>query len=204
MKLEKSVQVTTPPPVSGVTAQRAPRTREGPHLRSSSLVPAAPSIHMRTVGFLLVAILHVFAVSSTGSSGKHIAIIVHPDNELNGLSASELRQIFRLNRQRWANGQKVYLVMQEEGSDGKKIVLEKVYQMTSDQLKRFWLGKINSGDLTGFPKTLRTDESVRLFISRVPNAIGYVDASHPKDHVKVLRLDGKLPGENGYMLVSDR
>ncbi len=72
--------------------------------------------------------------------------------------------------------------------------------MTSDELKRFWLTKIYRGELTSFPKTLSSNESVQRFVGRVPNAIGFVDASYSDETVKVLRIDGKLPGAEGYAL----
>ncbi len=134
------------------------------------------------------------------TSQKQVAIIVHPSNNTSTLSLNELERVLRLNRTRWNNGQKIYLLLQEEGSLEKEVILKKVYRMTSDELKRFWLTKIYRGEMTSFPKTLSSNESIRRFVSRVPNAIGFVDASYPDETVKVLRIDGKLPGAEGYAL----
>jgi ABC-type phosphate transport system substrate-binding protein len=128
-----------------------------------------------------------------------VAVIVHPSNPVGQLSRRELSRIFRLRQQRWPDGKRIYLIMLEEGSREKRLVLERVYRMSGDQLKRFWLSKIYRGELTSFPQTVGSSESVRRFVGRVPNAIGYVDAKHT-DGVKVLRIDGKPPGDPGYTL----
>jgi len=93
--------------------------------------------------------------------------------------------------------------MQEEGSLAKKIVLEKIYGMSSNELKRFWLAKIYRGELTSFPKTFSSDGSVLRFVSQVPNAIGFIDAAMADGSVKVLRIDGRRPNTEGYLLTKD-
>jgi len=133
------------------------------------------------------------------ASGE-VAIVVHPDNELVDVSRGELERIFRVDRERWSDGQRIYLVMQEEGSFQKRIVLERIYRMTSDELKRFWLAKIYRGEMTSFPKTFSSDESILRFVSRVPNAIGFIDAARADRSVKVVSIEGRRSGQDGYWL----
>jgi len=157
-------------------------------VRSPYLFPASPLL----LGLLL-------ALPATAAE-LEVAVIVHPSNPVSQLSRRELARIFRLRQQRWPGGKKIYLVMLEEGSREKRLVLEQVYRMSGDQLKRFWLAKIYRGELTSFPQTVRSSESVRRFVGRVPNAIGYVDAKQADGGVKVLRIDGMLPGARSYPL----
>ena len=93
--------------------------------------------------------------------------------------------------------------MRETGSVEKQIVLEKIYQMDEQVLKKFWLAKLYQGEIPAYPKTLASNEAVKRFISAVPNAIGFIDAAFVDDRVQVLRIDGKLPGERGYALSGD-
>lgn len=154
-------------------------------------------------GFYVVAwLLHwmPFALAAGEDGPKELAIIVHPDNEVAEMSFTELQRVFRLTKTRWNNGGRIYLLMQEEGSPEKDLILRRVYHMTSDELKRFWLAKIYRGEMTSFPTTLRSNLSVRRFVSRVPHAIGYIDAHYADESVKILRIDGKRPGEEGYVL----
>jgi ABC-type phosphate transport system substrate-binding protein len=43
---------------------------------------------------------------------------------------------------------------------------------------------------------------VLKFVASVPNAIGYVDASSADPNVRVLKIDGRAPGDPGYELTS--
>ena len=81
-----------------------------------------------------------------------------------------------------------------------KIVLKKVYRMTEGEFKKYWLQKIFVGDLTSIPVSLGSNESMKVFVSRVPNAIGFVDAAMVDETVKVLKIDGRSPGDADYVL----
>ena len=50
------------------------------------------------------------------------------------------------------------------------------------------------------PKELSSAANVRKFNFNVPGAIGYVRASEVDDTVKVVRIDGNLPGDAAYRL----
>ena len=164
--------------------------------------PASKACYLRLRGlfFLCTFIALLIVPATTHSSLRQVAIIVHPENNVSNLSRSELERIFHLRRQRWSDGQRIYLLMQEEGSVAKDIVLRKIYHMRSDELKRFWLAKIYRGEMISFPKSFQSDESVRRFVSLVRNSIGFIDASHSQRSVKVLRIDRLLPGQEGYLL----
>jgi len=140
------------------------------------------------------------AVAQPDEERLTVAVIVHRENPLSEVSRSQLERIFRLRRTRWPDGKRIYLIMLEEGSPEKALVLDKIYRMTRDQLKRFWLTKIYRGELTSFPKTLRSPDSMLRFVRQVPNAIGYVDARDVTKDVKVLRIEGLAPGAEGYPL----
>lgn len=129
-----------------------------------------------------------------------VAVVVSQDNPVNELSLKELMKIFRQEKQFWRAGKKIYLIMQETGTPEKATVLKKIYQMEEQELKKFWLGKLFRQEIASFPKTLRSNEAVKRFVSQVPSAVGVIDASFVDDSVKVLRIDGGGPGESGYVL----
>jgi hypothetical protein len=67
-------------------------------------------------------------------------------------------------------------------------------------LKKFWIGKIYRGEVADFPKVFDSGNSMKKFISKVQNAIGIISSDDVDDTIKVLSIDGKLPGEDGYKL----
>lgn len=131
-----------------------------------------------------------------------VAVIVNKDNPVTSVSTADLAKIMKQEKQYWEGGKKVYLILQEAGSSEKKIVLQRIYKMSDEDLKKYWLGKMFRGEIASFPKTLGSSEAVKRFISQVPNAIGFIDSSAADSSVKVLSIDGKAPGEKGYLLSS--
>lgn len=148
----------------------------------------------------LLALL--FLAASGSASGGDVAVIVNSQNTTTDLSSADLEKIFKQEKQFWKDGKKVYLVLQETGSAEKEVVLSKVYKMPEADLKKFWLSKMFRGEIASFPKTLASAGSVKQFVGKVPNAIGFVDASLADADVRVVKIDGKLPGQSGYALTA--
>ena len=146
---------------------------------------------------LLLAITNSFAYS------LDVAVIVNKQNPVNGVSLIELTKLLKQEKQYWEGGKKVYLILQEAGSTEKKVVLKRVYQMTDEDLKKYWLGKMFRGEIASFPKTLGSSEAVKRFVSQVPNAIGFIDSAAVDTTIKALNVNGKSPGDNGYPLSSE-
>lgn len=155
---------------------------------------------MRNIAFLLSFLL--LAITNSFAYSLDVAVIVNKQNPVNSVSFTELTKLLKQEKQYWEGGKKVYLILQEAGSNEKKIVLKRVYQMTDEDLKKYWLGKMFRGEIASFPKTLGSSEAVKRFISQVPNAIGFIDSSAMDATVKALNVDGKSPGEQGYPLSS--
>lgn len=160
---------------------------------------ASPRQRLTRLATALPLIALGLAATARGET-LEVAVVVNPEREVTDLSRSELERIFRLRRQRWADGQRIYLLMREEGSSEKSIVLDRIYRMSGDELKRFWLAKIYRGELASFPKTLGSGQAVISFVARAKNAIGFVDAREVDDSVRVVRIEGRLPGSDGYLL----
>lgn len=150
---------------------------------------------------VLFALLVPLASASNAAIGLDVAIIVNPANPTTSISSRELEKILKQDKQNWEDGKKILLVLQETGTAEKEVVLSKVYKMQEAELKKFWLSKMFRGEIASFPKTLSSSGSVSQFVGKVPNAIGFVDASLVSG-VKVVKVDGKLPGEAGYPLAS--
>jgi len=153
---------------------------------------------MREVGVALVLMLCASAPGEAAAGD--VAVIVHKENATHEVSYGELVKLFKQDQQFWDDGQRIYLLLRETGSAEKQVVLEKIYKMDARALKKFWLGKLYRGDIPSYPKTLGSNEAIARFVSQVPNAIGFIDAAYVDDRVQALRIDGKLPGEPGYVL----
>ena len=127
-----------------------------------------------------------------------MAFIVHRSNEVDNLSRAELREILLLESQSWPNRKKITVVMRDAGDAGRVLVLRSVCGMNDADLERHVQQAIYQGTVVSPPRTISTSDGMRRFVFNVPGAIGYVPLIEADSTVKVLRIDGKLPGEPGY------
>jgi len=134
--------------------------------------------------------------------GGDVALIVHPANPLSDLSWASVIKIFRVEQQHWNSGGRIYLILQQFGTPEKEIVLRRVYRMKDAELKQFWLGKLFRGEIASFPRVAHSSADARRIVAQAPHALSFIDASTADRTVKVLRVDGRRPGEPGYVLAN--
>jgi hypothetical protein len=129
-----------------------------------------------------------------------LAIVINKTNPVENLSSNDLRGLLLGEQRTWANGRRVTIVMREPGQPERVAVLKAVCRMTDSDYVRYFMQAQFTGDLQATPKVLATAEGMRKFVFNVPGAVGYVRANEVDDLVKVVRIDGHLPGETGYKL----
>jgi len=129
-----------------------------------------------------------------------LAIIVNRDNPVENMSMTELRTIFLGERSHWPNGRRITLVMMEPGQPERDAVVRDICRMSESDLRRRYLQGLLTGEVLVSPKTLANPVGVRKFVFNVPGAIGYLRPEDVDDTVKVIRIDGHLPGDAEYPL----
>jgi hypothetical protein len=82
------------------------------------------------------------------------------------------------------------------------VLLNTVYQMTEAQFRQFWISKLFRAEAVSSPKIVDTDEMAIELVTAIPGALALVDAAHVPSslNLKVLRINGRRPGEKGYPL----
>src|SRR3954468_4932293 len=145
----------------------------------------------------LVFIVSVGGVSATSAQTRHgdVAIVVHPATPVADLPFAELRQVFLGERQYWNANVPVVLLIRAPTSAERDAVLNVMYQMREPQFKQYWIAKIFRAEMTSPPKVVYSNESANQLVSSIPGTIAFMAASDVKPGVKVLRVDGHLPGE---------
>jgi phosphate transport system substrate-binding protein len=131
---------------------------------------------------------------------ESLAIIVNRENPIENLSMADLRTVFLGGRSHWANGRRITLVMMEPGQPERDTLLRDVCRMSESDLRRRYLQGLLTGEVLVSPKTLASPVGVRKFVFNVPGAIGYLRPEDVDDSVKVVRIDGHLPGDADYPL----
>jgi len=134
--------------------------------------------------FLMGSILPCFA--------HHMAVVVNKDNNVGEVASAHLAKILRLEVKKWHDGKDVILVL-HRNSSGEMATLERLNKMSAGELKSFIA--THQSSIT----TVESDEDVLKRVESTEGAIGLVDVRSINDQVNVVRVDGKLPMEAGYL-----
>jgi hypothetical protein len=153
---------------------------------------------------LLCVLVAAAATISPAAGAAELAVVVSPQNPIGELTASELREILLMERQHWGGGRRIYLILPGSGTQEKEILLRRALRMNEDALRRHYLGKLYSGEIPAFPGTSPSGAAARTVVAHAPNALAVVDSGAVDPTVKVLRIEGRRPGDGGYLLSGPR
>ncbi len=137
--------------------------------------------------------------AATASPGD-IAVVAHPSVPVAGLSFAELRQVFLGDRQFWASSLKVTLLVRGPSTREREALLKSVYQMSEAQFRQYWIGKVFRAEAASQPRLMNSPEETASVVASTPGAIAFVDIAQAPKGAKVLKVDGRAPGEAGYRL----
>lgn len=145
-------------------------------------------------------VLALALVCAQSALAKDVALIANKGNSLKGLSFPDLVKICRGQMGHWPNGRPVTLITRSPASPEMRIVLQKVYGITADEVNQL-VASANHGR-TDHPAivVVDSDESVVKKVEATPGGVGLVDVYSITGGIDVLRVGGKLPLEPGYAL----
>jgi len=152
-------------------------------------------------GAMLVAALCAGQFPSSAAAGDaDIAIVVRPDVPVDNLSFAELRRVMLGDRQFWSSDLRVTLLVRAPGAREREVVLKNIYQMSEAQFRQYWIAKVFRAQATSGPRIVYSNEMATELAAAMPGAIAFVDALGVPKGLKVLKIDGLLPGDKGYPL----
>lgn len=128
------------------------------------------------------------------SEAKHMAVIVNKNNSTGNVTATDLTKIFQANTHKWPDGKSITLVLRDPSSIETQEALQRLYKMTQSELKAFM-----DSHKSAFV-TVDSDVALLKVVETTPGAVGLVDVYAITSKVNVMKVDGKLPLEQGYLL----
>ena len=124
---------------------------------------------------------------------RDLAIIVHKANPTSTVTAAELEKVLKASGP-WPDGKKVKVFMTDPESADRKAILQRVYKMTPAEIKTFV--EAHKADI----EIVASDEIALTMVDNNPAAVAIVNVYSINSRVKVLKVDEKLPMEQGYLL----
>lgn len=149
---------------------------------------------------LALVIASTLAAHAQSPSGT-LAVIVHPDNALTDISYPELRRILRLDLQYWSPGSPISLMLPGPSATERERALSKAFQMSEQGFRQHWIAVAYKVQALNLPRPFSDCTVAVRVVSSLNSAMALVDTSCVQDEpVRVLKVDGKEPGEAGYRL----
>lgn len=131
---------------------------------------------------------------SFAAQAKQLALVSDTANSTANVSAVDLVKIFTAHNRVWPDGKTIKIVMRDPSSADMQLVLRKLLNMTSEQAHTFVQTHREAIVIAN------SDDAVLRFVSTTPGALGVVDLYSLTKNVHVMKIDGKLPVEQGYLL----
>jgi phosphate transport system substrate-binding protein len=121
-----------------------------------------------------------------------MAVVVDKDNKTQNLTSAHLARILKGEIKKWPDGRNVVLVL-HNSSPGEMTTLQHLSKMSEAEVKALLAAHKDS------IQTVASDADVIDAVASTPGAIGFVEEHSINDRIAVVRVDGKLPMESGYL-----
>jgi len=72
--------------------------------------------------------------------------------------------------------------------------------MTETQYRQYWISKVFRAEMSTGPKIVFSSEMATEMALSIPGSVAFVDAAQVPKGLRVIRIDGALPGDAKYPL----
>ncbi len=155
---------------------------------------------MSRLFLILVFSSALFLPLRMAQAAEDIALVAHPGVPVDNLSFVQARKILLGNHQYWSPDLRVTLLIRAPVSPERDIILKKFYQMSEPQFRQHWISKIFRAETTSGPKVVFSSDMALELLVLIPGSITFVKADQVPKGLKVIQIDGRLPGDPGYSL----
>jgi ABC-type phosphate transport system substrate-binding protein len=148
----------------------------------------------------LLLLLACGLLAQQPAAGVDVAVIVNPLNPVESISSAELRKIFAGEKQSWSGNQPVFVVVRAPQAHEREVLLNRVLRMTESEYKQYWVKKVYSGEAQREPLALMSNGMQLEAVRADRGGIALINLQDVHQGVKVLKVDGHMPGTPGYGL----
>jgi hypothetical protein len=143
--------------------------------------------------------LALLPIRAAGAGGD-VAVVVRGDTPADNLSFSEIRKLLLGDRQFWNSNLRVTLLIRAPAAREREVVLKTIYHMSETQFRQYWISKVFRAETSSGPKIVYSNEMAAELVNALPGSVAFVDAAQVPKGLKILKIDGKLPGDKDYPL----
>lgn len=129
-----------------------------------------------------------------------IAVVVNSQNKMSDIKLTKLRKLMLGEETSWPDHLTVVVLLHSTGTPEQTALLRNVVQMNATQYRQYWMGKVFRGEASAEPVAVPSNGLASEFVATHPGAITLLRGSEVRRDLKVLKVEGILPGEEGYPL----
>ena len=82
-----------------------------------------------------------------------VAVVVHPQNPVRTMSFDQLRRVFLAQQQFWPGRARINLLVNAPQQPERAVVLRRIFSMSEDQYRQFWIAKVFRAEVPSAPAT---------------------------------------------------
>jgi ABC-type phosphate transport system substrate-binding protein len=139
-----------------------------------------------------IYVLAFLSACLTPCFAHHTAVVVNKDNAVENVTSAHLSKIIRGEVKKWPDGKNIVLVSHRD-SAGEAETLERLNKMSDGEWKSFLAVHKDSFLFVD------TDADVLKAVQTEPGAVGLIEVHSIDNSINVVKVDGKLPMESGYL-----
>jgi hypothetical protein len=153
------------------------------------------SVKLLRGGF--AAILFALACTPAVPAIKNMAVVASAGSKLADVSLTELVKYCKGSAKAWPDGRNFVIVLKNPDLPEMRVALQKLFGGGAAEA-RLAIAKLNETRQAAV--IVDSDDDLLRAVDTTPGAVGIVDVYSINSSVKVLRVDGKLPFDVGYVL----
>ena len=122
------------------------------------------------------------------SQDVNLAVIVNAKGAPAEMNMNQLKSTMKGEKLRWPDGSKVVIALMKTNTPVGQNTSKKIYNMSSDELNKFWLALVFQGKADA-PNFFNSESELEEFVSQTKGSIGVVNQISPTN--KSILIDGK-------------
>jgi ABC-type phosphate transport system substrate-binding protein len=139
-------------------------------------------------------------IAASLAAARDIALVSNKSNAVGALTVPDLVRLCKAQTSHWPNGKPVTFVMRSPSAPEMKVILEKLYGMSENELNSLIVTSNRGRPAHPAILVATSDDELLNKVASTPGAIGVVDVYSINSSVAVVKIGGKLPLEPGYLL----
>lgn len=141
------------------------------------------------VKIVFLGVILFFCSIIRANAQEKLSVIGNAKGVPTTMTEKELKVVMKGEKQRWSDGTKIVIALMKTNTPIGQTTSKRIYNMTGDELNRFWLALVFQGK-TSAPTFFNSMSELESFVAQTPGAIGIVQHATSNES-KLIAIDGK-------------